>query len=534
MRKKRTALIFGLFFLLGIASRVIFAVKDFTHLDEVLYAIGSVDFSVKNATPPSPGYFLYIMSARFLNIFTNNPHTSLMALSIIYSGAIAGLIYYFAKLLKSEAVGIIAALLFLTSPLFWYKGVTIFGYLNSGFFILLTALLGWRIVVEKKTGLLFWFSLSFAILTGVRPQEFPIMLPLYIFVLTHLNIREAIGSIFIFGLTCCAWLIPLLIMSGGLREYISVLSDAGGYVAYDSIFGGSFTGKLNNHLVRMERYFIWAYFLGVIPFIYYIGKFFYIPNLVNEKKAQFFAVWLFPALIYNVFIQFGEIGHGMSWGLGFLIIIAEAIMVISEDALAALLALSRKGIGISSAIIQSPYVRKITSALVVGPIIIFNCFIFFHDFDKDKHDFYDFRKYRQFNYNDVLKKSHFLKSKVDFIKKNFNQKNIAVLVTGTFGHQVMYHLPDALIIQAGVIMREDHTSFSTWRRLKQKYYENANEFIIPEGIQYLVLFDDIFVPYLKNTQDNNCYRIDDTHKLFVHKVSPGERFNFAYHSIAVN
>lgn len=533
MRKNRALLIFGLFCLLGIVSRAIFAVKDFTHLDEVLYAIGSVDFSVRNATPPSPGYFLYIMSAKFLNIFTNNPHTSLMALSVIYSGLIAGLVYYFARILKDEVCGIISALLFLTSPLFWYKGVTIFGYLNSGFFMLLTVLFGWRIIVEKKTNLLFWFSVSFAVLTGVRPQEFPIMLPLYIFVLVHLNTKQAMGSIFTFGLVCCAWLIPLLIMSGGLSEYISVLKDASGYVAYDSIFGGSFAAKLNNHLVRMTRYFTWAYFLGAAPFIYYIGKFFYIPNLVNEKKAQFFAVWLFPALIYNVFIQFGEIGHGMSWGLGFLIIIAEAIIIISEDIVEALLALSRKGVIISGAFIRRPYVKKAVYALVAVPVIIFNCFIFFHDFDKDRHDFYDFRKYRQFNYNDVLKKSRFLKSKVDFIKKNFDQKNTAVLVTGTFGHQVMYHLPDALIIQAGVIMREDHTNFSTWRRLKQEYYENANEFIIPEGIQYLVLFDDIFVPYFKNTKDNNCYKIDDRHKLFVHKVNPGDRLNFSYQVITI-
>src|SRR3989338_9424101 len=164
MRIKRELIIFSILFIAGISSRALLAAKDFTHMDEILYAIGSFNYSIKDAMPHSPGYFLYIMSARLLNIFTQDPFTSLVFLSIFYSGLIAGTLYYFGFILKGRTAGVISALMFLTSPLFWYKGITIFGYLNSGFFILLTALLGYKVVVEKKRTLILWFSFCLAIL----------------------------------------------------------------------------------------------------------------------------------------------------------------------------------------------------------------------------------------------------------------------------------------------------------------------------------------------------------------------------------
>ncbi len=103
---------------------------------------------------------------------------------------------------------------------------------------------------------------------------------------------------------------PLVSMSGGIAEYLSALKPGTEYIATDIIFAGNLVSRLNNHLVRMGRYFEWAYFLGILPLVYYIGRFFYLPNLVREKKIQFFAVWILPTVIYNLLIQFGEIGHG--------------------------------------------------------------------------------------------------------------------------------------------------------------------------------------------------------------------------------
>lgn len=518
MRIKKEVFIFLIFFLIGIGSRALFASKDFTHMDGVLYAVGTFDYNIKDSMPPAPGYFLYIMSAKLLNLFTHDPHTSLMLLSIFYSGLIAGALYYFGTSLKGQMAGVVSALLFLTSPLFWYKGVTIFGYLNSGFFILLTALLGYKVVVEKKKTLIFWFSISFAILIGVRPQELAVMLPLYIYVLFHMRPKEAVFSVVVFLFICFLWLVPLISMSGGIDTYLSALNKDSGYVIYDSVMGGNPVSKINNHLVRMGRYFQWAYFLGIVPLVYYIGRFFYLPNIVNDKKVQFFAVWILPTVIYNVLIQFGEIGHGMSWGLGLFLILGESIVVLCNDILQ---------------LLQRPYLKTVAYFSVLGPIIFVNFFMFFYDFDKGRVDFYSFEKYRQFNYKDVFNRNRYLTSKIGFIKEHFKSEDLLILTSGVFSYETMFRLPEAIVIQPNIIYKKGSFHFSLFNSYKKIFYENKFDFEIPRSVTKLIVFDDIFFTYVQTKKNSTYYDIGDSYKLLAYDVSRGEKIYFDYHSIRI-
>lgn len=518
MRVKKEAIIFLIFFLVGILSRALFASKDFTHMDGVLYAIGTFKYDIKDYTPPSSTYFLYVMSGKLLNIFTHDPHTSLMLLSIFYSGLIAGTIYYFGTLLGGRTTGIVCGILFLTSPLFWYKGISIFAYLNSGFFILLTALLGYKLVLKKENKIIFWFSVCLGILLGIRIQESIVILPLYLFVLFKLGRKEALFSITVFLITCTLWVMPLIFMSGGLDAYLSVMRMRSSYLVEDSIFGGSFISKINNHLIRMAQYFEWAYFLGIVPLVYYIGRFFYLPNLVNEKKTQFFAVWMLPTIIYNIFIQFGEIGHGMSWGLGIFLILGESIVVFCEDI---------------SQTLRHRYWKRATYAFVLIPIISVNFFMFFFNFNKNGADFYSFERYRQFNYMDVLKNNRFLMSKINFIKNNFKPENLIIISSSTFGCQVKYRLPDAVIIQVNILHKKDNFGLQLFDGFKRLYYKNKKDFIIPKDITKLIIFDDIFVPYIQNRENSIYYEVGNSNKLLVYDVTPGERIIFDYHSIRV-
>jgi len=526
MRAKKVVIIFLIFFLIGIVSRWLFASKDFTHMDGVLYAIGTFDYSIKDSTPPSPGYFLYILSAKLLNTIFHDSHNSLMALSIIYSGLIAAVLYYFGSLLKSQMAGIVSAILFLTSPLFWYKGINIFGYLNSGFFILLTALLGYKVIIEKKSIIIFWFSVCFSILIGIRPQELVVMLPLYVFILFHMRFKEAMFSVAVFFVTCFLWIIPLVAMSGGIITYLSALKVGSVYLVDDSILSGNLVSKINNHLVRMGQYFEWAYFLGIVPLVYYLGRFFYLPNFVTDKKMQFFGFWILPTVIYNVFIQFGEIGHGMSWGLGLLLILGEAVVVFCEDILKMLSGLFKKTL-------QVPYVKDATCALALCPIVLVNLFMFFYDFDKEGLDLYSFERYRQFNYVDVVKNNRYLISKVNFIKENFKPENTLIISSGVFSHQVMFRLPKTTVIQPGIIYKKDNFGLFLFNNYKRSYYRPKKEFLIPKGITKLILFDDIFIPYLQDGNKKTHYEVGNSYELLACDVSAGQMIVFDYHSIRI-
>lgn len=518
MRIKKEVVIFLIFFLAGILSRGLFASKDFTHMDGVLYAISTFRYSIQDNMPPAPGYFLYIMSAKLLNIFTGEPHTSLMWLSIFYSGLIAGALYYFGTLLKDRMTGVISAILFLTSPLFWYKGITIFGYLNSGFFIILTALLGFKVVVEKKAKLIIWASICFAILVGIRPQELFVLLPLYAFVLFHVRPKAALSALLVFFIVFLGWFMPLVSMSGGISAYLSAVKSGSLYLVEDSIVGGSLISQINNHLVRMGRYFEWAYFLGIIPLVYYIGRFFYLPALAKDKKVQFFVIWLLPTVLYNIFIQFGEIGHGMSWGLGLLLILGESVVILCEDILKAL---------------RRPNWKWATYTFVLGPIVLINLVMFFYDFDKGGADFYSFEKYRQFNYKDVVNHNHFQMSKINFIKENFKPESLLIISSGAFSYQVMYHLPEAIVIQPNIIYKKDNYGFSLFNRFRRSYFRHKVDFIVPNGITKLILFDDIFIPYFQGKRDVTYHKAGD-YKLLAYDVSPKQRIVFENYTIRID
>lgn len=528
MRIRKEAVIFLLFFLAGIFSRAPLAGKDFTHLDSILYSISSFDYSIKDGTPPSPGYFIYIMSARLLNIFTHDPQTSLILISIFYSGLIAGGLYYFGTLLKGQKEGIISAALFLTSPLFWYKGITIFGYLNSGFFILLTALFSYLIIYKKKD-LGFWLALSFGILIGVRPQELIVMAPLFVYALFNMSRRKAAYSLLSFSAVCLLWFIPLVLMSGGFNEYMAVLKKGSVYLANDSIFGGNFISKLNNHLVRMTQYFTGAYFLSVIPLIYYVGRFFYRPHFFDTKKLTFFCLWMTPCIFYNIFIQFGEIGHGMIWALGLFLILGEAVAALSEDIAAAIARCARK-----ASIAVTRIYKAASYTLVICPIIATNFFMFFHDFDKnDKMPFYAFEKYTQSNYNYILKKNRFVISKTDFIKNKLTPRRSLIVASSAFVYQVMYLLPDSVVVQAGGVSKKNKTAFLYCHGYKGAYDRVKKSFIVPDGITKLIVFEDNMIPYIQNKDKVVYYDIDNMYELAEVDVKAGQKIDFDFHSIQI-
>jgi|GEM_PF-2297849 hypothetical protein len=527
---KKDTTFFLLFFLLGIISRYVLATTKFIHLDAVQYAIGTFHYSLLQHTPTPPGYFLYIMSAKFLNIFFHDPQRSLVTLSILYSGLIAGVFYLFGKTFGGMRVGIIAATLFITSPLYWYKGVTIFGYLNSGFFILLMVFFCYRVVVQKKAGDMIWASVCFAILLGVRPQELIILIPLYLYVLCHTNLKTVGCSVLIFFALCFIWFVPLIYVSGGFDEYIKALSYGRDYLTSDSIFGGGGLSKVNNHLDRILINLQWLFFLGIVPLVYYLPRFFFLPKIAEDKKVQFFAVWMFPCLIYNIFLQFGEIGHGMHWGLGFVLILAEGIVIFYEDLLKMFSLIAEKVSAKIPDIINHSLFKGVTFAGIIGPIILVNLFLFFHDFSSDDVIVYS---EKQFNYAEVSKTERFLDAKINFIKENFLPEETLIIASSAFFRQVMYYFPDAVVIQSSGMTRKNENTIQYGKNYQRTYYKNKGSFNIPPEIKKGIIFDDFMIPFVNNTTKPVEHRISRGYKLMSFDLESSREIFFGYNTITV-
>ncbi|MBI2026982.1 MAG: glycosyltransferase family 39 protein [Deltaproteobacteria bacterium] len=526
MKSKRTVFICAVLFAAGFISRWSLVQKGFSSLDSVLYAIGTFDYSIQNNTPPSPGYFLYIMSGHFLNFIFHDPHKSLIFLSVFYSAGIATLLFLLGKELFSQKAGLIAALLFLTSPVFWYKGITIYGYINSSFFLLLTAYFCSRVILGKSN-FIYWCALGFAIAVGVRPQDFIPLFFLVLYTFWKVSWRLRLRALFLFGFTCLLWFVPLISMSGGFKAYLSVLQYGSGYLVENSIIGGDFFSQIHNHLVRLGQYIPRSYFLGLLPLIYSLGRIFNVVSLKENKNIQFLCLLIFPQLLFNIFIQFAEIGHGLAWGLGGFLVIAESILIFSADCVL----LWKK--------IENKFFQRINLCLVYTGCIMtvlvfilgFNVILFFHNFRLDLYN-YDRVIFddRQFNYADLKTLHQHLLKKVGYIKEHYEPKEILIL-SSRFYAQLYYEFPKATVVRAESIVKKGKNMLFVCRDLRCQYTASQNKISVPLGVQKLIIFDEPSLDDVNSEVEKKNIHLDEGTNLLEINVEKFREILFSHQRI---
>lgn len=527
--KKGIFLIAFCLFWAGFLSRYFLSEKTFSALDSVQYTLGSMDFSLQQGNPPPPGYFLYIMTGKFLNLFFHEPQHAMVMISVIYSGLIPVVLFMLGRQLFGSAAGILAALLFLTSPVFWYKGITIYGHLNAGFFILLTVFFCYQ-AIRGKEKFIYFASISYALLAGTRPQEFPMLILLFLFTLCFVGPKAKIASVFVFMIVSLMWLIPLIKMSGGLSAYLKdIIPAAAGSREY-SVFSGAVLAKLNANLIRMGMYFQRTLFLGIVPLFYYLGKFFYLPNFYNDRRVQFLSLLIFPTLLFNVFIRFSEIGHGMAWALAVLLLVAESMVVLSSDN--ALLFMKIFKIKMDSQLLRR--ITIIFLVLISIFILAVNTAMFLKGYGFSIFNYHNVvYDDRQFNYSDVKKVDDYLTTKVSFIRRNFDTKDTLIIVSARFRQQAMYYFPEARTIHAAQLTGRKGKSGLSLCFKRECADINEDYFRLPPDIDTLIIFDDPLIPYLKTNKHSRLIRIKDGMDILAADLKEYSGIEFSENSITL-
>jgi hypothetical protein len=112
----------SLLFLITIISRVPFTSKFLYHMDSVQYALALEKYDVTIDQPHAPGYFLYVMMGRFLNLLLDDANTVYISISIFFSGLTVLVLYYFCREMFDRRTAIVCALMAITSPNLWFHG----------------------------------------------------------------------------------------------------------------------------------------------------------------------------------------------------------------------------------------------------------------------------------------------------------------------------------------------------------------------------------------------------------------------------
>jgi len=140
--------------------------------DSVNFALALENFNPALHQPQPPGYPLFVAFTGFLHLVFRRPEDVFLAAGIIAACASAVAIRTLASEMFGANAGLIAAVLLLSHPAFWFAGVTnqirLFLALSSA----TIALMAWR-ATEKDSGAP-WLLRGFAVLgiaAGFRPIE---------------------------------------------------------------------------------------------------------------------------------------------------------------------------------------------------------------------------------------------------------------------------------------------------------------------------------------------------------------------------
>ena len=209
-----------------VVTRIAALPRTVWEFDEVLFLMGSRHFDPIAHHPPPPGYPLFMFVARLARMAIANDFAALVALN--FAASLIGFVLLalaFRNISGSEEIGIAASLLFWMSPVMLVHSTTAFSDIGG------VALLGAALWFSTRDGSVnaAAFAIAAAAAVGWRPQLAIVVLPL-LFVVEMIR-RDRVLMLAIFTVACVAWLVPLIVATGGVAKFLAFEAGQAGYLA---------------------------------------------------------------------------------------------------------------------------------------------------------------------------------------------------------------------------------------------------------------------------------------------------------------
>lgn len=326
----------ALLFVVGFALRVPFRSKLAYHWDGAQFALAVGEYDMTRGQPHAPGYFLYVMLGRLVNMLVNEPHTSLVWASVIGGAALAPFGYLLATAMFGRETGLIAGTILLTSPLCWFHSEIALTTIVDATLVTATVLVCWLGVCNRGG----WpyvvaMSVLWTAVAGNRQQTAITLLPVCIYAIVQLPGRRwpklTVGAVSV--LLCgAAWFIPMVKSSGGLGAYMELLALKARFDAPKTLWGGGFGAALFNATTIADA--LWVGLL-VAAVIAATETAYWVFRETSESKQAFFAahraqliflaIWIVPMVAFGLLAYTTMPGYVLSYFPGVTIFAAVAI-----------------------------------------------------------------------------------------------------------------------------------------------------------------------------------------------------------------
>lgn len=292
-----------------LATRIPFVSEMLFEFDSVNFAVATFRFSLEQVTPHFPGYILHILLARFFLFFTTDHNSVFILLSVFLSIGSVLFMWRAGAWLRGERLGVITALLWLTTPMFWFYGEVATAYIHEAFFASAILYFGIKLLRKKKDDytlvlLLIFYSLSIA----ARQSSVIFFAPaiFYLVLKTRQSLRSYSIAFISFLVVTAVWGGLLFHESGGWHQYLAAFGRENVYQSQSILFGNS----VREHLAIIGKVFMYSFIgslsvtlVSIISIGFFPSQTFrFIKDQTRKSSFRFvLLVGLTPFLFYVLF-----------------------------------------------------------------------------------------------------------------------------------------------------------------------------------------------------------------------------------------
>jgi hypothetical protein len=300
----------GLLFLAGLLTRLPFRSAILYHWDSVNFSFALQEFNIAKEQPQPPGYLLYVGLAKAVDLLYHNPQTTMVTISIVSSALAAAALFFLGRAMFGREAGLVAALLLIFSPLFWFYGEIALPHALDALLVIVSV---W-FLFETMRGKPSYFVpaiLAVSISGGVRQQTLVFLFPVLLFALRKVGWRRWLLGGLLGGALCLAWFIPLIAWSGGLSHYLAVMNAfTDRFQSTTSIFMGAGWIGLRRNLIKLTLYTAYGWGFAVLPALLAgwtgLRRGGWLKTV--SERSLFLGLWIAPAVLYYGLVHMGQQG----------------------------------------------------------------------------------------------------------------------------------------------------------------------------------------------------------------------------------
>jgi hypothetical protein len=360
-----------------LATRIPFRSHTLFEFDSIDFAIALHRFNLREVTPHMPGYILHVILGRFFTLFTSDANAAFVWLSIFLSVGSVLLLWRAAAQLRGERVGIVAAVLWLTLPLFWFQGCVNAIYIEEAFWTSAILCFSIRLIKRYCAATLSLLLITYSLAGAARQSDLLFFFPAIAFVIWKVRSvrRDLLNAMLLCFAVTALWFGELLRESGGLVAYLDAARTETSFHTQSILFGGSFGTQWDQILKVCFNLLValWPLLLGVVVVVcsFPHHTYSFVRACRKRTNAQFVVLLALPALLFYLAIFFMKAGYLLNVLPSIVLILAVLF-----DEYAIWLAESIKRRDPNPLRLTRPIITRNVAA-VTGAVVLLQCICFF-------------------------------------------------------------------------------------------------------------------------------------------------------------